>query len=329
MPELPAAPVEHPVVLMNPRSGDGKVERFDLKRRAEELGADVVMTDGSGAVDVRALALEAVARGADLLGVAGGDGTQASVAGVAAEHDLPFLVISAGTRNHFALDLGLDRDDPVACLDALRDGVELRIDLGDVNGRTFVDNTAFGVYAELVRSPQYRDDKTGTVLQMLPDLLGGGDASQLRVRVDDHVIDGPQAVLVSNGPYTTDDLAGLGRRTRLDRGRLGVVAITVAGVRQAIGLLDRAHGHGLIQRTATEVIVDADVDRLPVGVDGEAFDIDTPVRCTIAPGALRVRVPRVRPGVRMPAPALDWVRLRQLARGRRAAASGTVSPDVH
>ena len=92
-------------------------------------------------------------RGADLLGVAGGDGTQALVAQVAAEHDLPFLVISAGTRNHFALDLGLDREDPSRCLDALRDGVEARIDLGDINGRPFVNNASFGAYAEIVRQP--------------------------------------------------------------------------------------------------------------------------------------------------------------------------------
>ena len=90
----------------------------------------MVLLDGPGIVDVEALARKAVADGADLLGVAGGDGTQALVAGVAAEHDLPFLVISAGTRNHFALDLGLDREDPATCLDGLSDGVELRVDLG-------------------------------------------------------------------------------------------------------------------------------------------------------------------------------------------------------
>src|ERR1700748_209442 len=100
-----------------------------------------------------------VAGGADLLGVAGGDGTQALVADVAVEHGLPFLVISAGTRNHFALDLGLDRDDPSKCLDALIDGVELHVDLGVVNGRPFVNTVSFGAYAALVQSPEYRADK--------------------------------------------------------------------------------------------------------------------------------------------------------------------------
>ena len=120
MPEYPVPrPARHPFVIMNPKSGGGKVVRFDLKRRAEELGAEVFLLDGPGPVDVAAVARAAVADGADLLGVAGGDGTQALVAGIAAEHGLPFVVITAGTRNHFALDLGLDREDPAACLGAL------------------------------------------------------------------------------------------------------------------------------------------------------------------------------------------------------------------
>ena len=171
MPAVPAARPRRPFLIMNPRSGGGKVTRFGLQEKAEALGAEVALLQGPGTVDVAALARQAVADGADLLGVAGGDGTQALVAGIAAEHGLPFLVISAGTRNHFALDLGLDREDPAACLDALTDGEELRVDLGVIADRTFVNNASFGAYAEVVRSPAYRDDKRGTTLQMLPDLL--------------------------------------------------------------------------------------------------------------------------------------------------------------
>ncbi|MBS9373649.1 diacylglycerol/lipid kinase family protein [Rhodococcus sp. B50] len=311
-PVFPAVPVRHPFFVMNPRSGGGKVVRFDLQRKAEELGAEVVLLSGPQQLDVTELAEKAVERGADLLGVAGGDGTQALVAAVAAEHRLPFVVISAGTRNHFALDLGLDRDDPAAGLDALRDGVELRVDLGRINGRPFVNNASFGVYAEVVRSPQYRADKTATVLQMLPELLGEQGRPGLRARIDTETVDGPQAVLVSNGPYTFDDLAGLGRRTRLDSGRLGVVAISVSNARQAVGLFRRTHSRGLVQRTATEVVVDSDVSEIPVGVDGEAVMLSTPVRCTISTGALRVRVPRDRPGVRLPPPHLDYAGLRKI-----------------
>jgi diacylglycerol kinase family enzyme len=312
MTTVDALPPAHPWFVMNPRSGGGKVVRFGLKEKAEALGAEVELLDGPG-MDVQQMAQAAVARGADLLGVAGGDGTQALVAQVAASHGLPFLVVSAGTRNHFALDLGLDREDPSRCLDALRDGVEVRIDLGDINGRTFVNNASFGAYAEVVQSPEYRDDKRGTTLEALPDLLRGTRGAHLQAHVGDTVIDAPQAVLVSNDPYDASDLAGLGRRPRLDRGVLGVVAVRVDSVRQAVGLLHRAHSRGLTIAEARDVVVTADAPTIPVGIDGEAVLLETPVRCTISPGALRVRLPVDRPGARPPGATLAWAPLWELA----------------
>lgn len=309
----PARRPERPFLVMNPRSGGGKVARFGLQEKAEALGAEVALMEGPDLVDVGALARDAVARGADLLGVAGGDGTQALVAGIAAEHDVPFLVISAGTRNHFALDLGLDREDPAGCLDGLTDGLELRVDLGVVSGRTFVNNASFGAYAQVVQSPEYRDDKRGTTLEMLPDLIAGHRGARLVVRTADVSIAGPQAVLVSNGRYGTGDVAGLGRRARLDEGALGIVVISVENARQAVGLLRRRHRRGLALLTAGDVVVDADTAEIPVGIDGEAVVLPAPVRCSTLPGVLRVRVPRHRPGVRAAKPAADWARLRQLA----------------
>jgi diacylglycerol kinase family enzyme len=325
MPAIPAARPRHPFLIMNPRSGGGKVTRFGLKDKAEKLGAEVALLEGPGTVDVAALARQAVADGADLLGVAGGDGTQALVAGIAAEHHLPFLVISAGTRNHFALDLGLDREDPAACLDALTDGEELRVDLGLIGDRTFVNNASFGAYAEVVRSPAYRDDKRGTTLQMLPDLLNGHQGARLSAQAGDTRIDGLQALLVSNDPYEMGDVAGLGRRARLDTGTLGVVAVRVNSAWQAAGLARRGHGTGLTVLTAGEVIVDADTPQIPAGIDGETVMVPAPVRCTIRPQALRVVVPRERPGVPSPKAALEWPRLRRLA-SFRALPDGVPSP---
>ncbi len=313
MPAGPAARPHRPFLIMNPRSGGGKVIKFGLKDKAEALGAEVVILNGPGIVDVAALARQAVAGGADLLGVAGGDGTQALVAGIAAEHGLPFLVISAGTRNHFALDLGLDREDPAAGLDALTDGEELQVDLGTIAGRTFVNNASFGAYAEVVRSPAYRDDKRGTTLQMLPDLLNGHRGARLSAQAGDTRIDGPQALLVSNGQYELSDVAGLGRRGRLDTGALGVVGVRVDNARQAVELARGRRSNGLTVRTADEVIVNADAPEIPVGIDGETVMLATPVRCTIQPRALSVVVPRTRPGVPTPRAALEWPRLRQLA----------------
>ena len=210
MPEHPAEPPpRHPYLIMNPKSGGGKVEKFDLQRKAEDLGAEVFLMDGPELVDVAEVAREAVAQGADLLGVAGGDGTQALVAGIAAEHGLPFVVISAGTRNHFALDLGLNREDPAACLGALSDGVELQVDLGRINGQVFVNNASFGAYAEVVETPAYRGDKVNTTLNLLPDLLQGHRGARLSAQADGVEIRSPQALLVANNPYGTGDIAGL------------------------------------------------------------------------------------------------------------------------
>jgi diacylglycerol kinase family enzyme len=286
---------------MNPRSGGGKVRKFSIDTKATALGAHVQLLEGPGEVDVAALARSAVDDGADLLGVAGGDGTQALVAGIASQHDLPFLVISAGTRNHFAMDLGLDRDRPDQGLEALTDGVELSLDLGDINGRTFVNNASFGAYAEIVQSPAYRDDKTGTTLQMLPELLSGRRGPQLRVSIDGTLtVENPQAVLVSNNPYEMGDLAGMGRRARIDTGVLGVLAIRVANAGQAARLVQGRRAGAVYQGVAREVVIDADTPTIPVGIDGEAVEMATPVRCTIRPAALRVRVPRDR--LQVPAP---------------------------
>ena len=262
---------------MNPRSGGGKVGRFDLVAKAERLGAEVALLDGAEHIDVAELARAAVADGADLLGVAGGDGTQALVAGIAAEAGLPFLVISAGTRNHFAMDLGLDREHPDACLDALSDGIELEIDLGTIGGRTFVNNASFGAYADIVQSTAYRDDKRGTTLRLLPDVLSGQRGPRLVVHVDDEtVIEAPQALLVSNNPYDLSDVAGLGHRPGSTPG----VAGGRRGDRRLGGPGGRPPGRsprrGMRRLIAHEVIVDADVPEIPVGIDGESVhDADT------------------------------------------------------
>jgi diacylglycerol kinase family enzyme len=325
MPEYPAQPpARRPYLIMNPKSGDGKVVKFDLKRKAEALGAEVFLFGGSGPVDVAAIARQAVANGADLLGVAGGDGTQALVAGIAAEHGLPFVVISAGTRNHFALDLGLDREDPARCLSALADGVEVRVDLGVINGQTFVNNASFGAYAEIVETPAYRGDKMGTTLNLLPDLLQGHRGAQLAAQVDGTRIEAPQALLVANNPYGTGDLAGLSRRTRLDGGILGVVGVTVSNAAQAVDLLRGIRATGVSVLTTKQIEITANAPQIPVGVDGESILMSTPVTCTVSPGALRVWVPRERPGVPAPKPAVNWTRLRQLAGGRRAPAEVTM-----
>ncbi|MFJ9426314.1 diacylglycerol/lipid kinase family protein [Streptomyces sp. NPDC101249] len=323
--EYRTPPPERPFLLLNPRSGGGKVEKFGVREKAESLGAEVVLLDPEQHQDVEALARAAVADGADLLGVAGGDGTQALVAAVAAEHGLPFLVISAGTRNHFAMDLGLDRDDPAACLDALTDGVELRVDLGFADDRPFVNNASFGVYGAVVQSPGYRNSKVGTALELLPDLLSRERGPRLTVRAGATTFADPQAVLVSNNPYRTDDPLGFGRRERLNSGTLGVLALKVDSAVDAAELLLDPQPQGFGKLTAPEVVIEADEPTLEVGLDGEAITLRAPVRCRVVRRALRVRVPRERPGVPDLPPRMDWRRLRKLA----AAVSRTAVPARH
>ncbi|MCT9080890.1 diacylglycerol/lipid kinase family protein [Streptomyces fulvoviolaceus] len=310
-------PPRRPVLIMNPRSGGGKVGRHGLVERAEVLGARVILLDLDSNPDPAELARQAVAEGADLLGVAGGDGTQALVAGVAAEHGVPFMVLAAGTRNHFAMDLGLDRDDPESGLHALSDGVELRVDLGDVAGRPFVNTVSFGAYAELVQNPDYRDAKAVTALDQLPGLLAGEAGVKLAARVDDEPLQAPQALLVSNNPYARADPLGGGRRPRLDRGELGVIAVRIEGAAQAAELaLLGERASGITSLTSRRVAVEADEELIPVAVDGEALTLPQPVVCTVRPGALRVRVPRHRPGAPYTAPSVDWRRVVRLALDR-------------
>ncbi|MEU6522748.1 diacylglycerol kinase family protein [Streptomyces sp. NPDC046924] len=307
-----------PWILMNPRSGGGKVGRFRLAERARAAGCRVVLLDAGR--DVVELARQAVAEGADLLAVAGGDGTQALVAEVAARHDLPFIVVPAGTRNHFALDLGLDREDPATALQALTDGVELRVDLGYAADRVFVNNASFGTYASVVTDPAYRNAKTRTTLRTLPGLLTGEEALRLRARAGRTRVDGLQALLVSNNPYgRAVDAARPGRRERLDTGLLGLVCVRVGSTAEAARLVHGPRSGALVRLAAEEVVVDAGTDTLPVGIDGEHVVLPSPVVCRSAPGALRVRVPRHRPHARRGGgAAADWPRVARLALGRPA-----------
>ena len=147
--ETPGKPVpaaRHGVLIMNLKSGGGKAEKFHLVDECRARGIEpVVLQRGD---DLLQLARDAIDRGADVVGMAGGDGSQALVASIAAERGVPMVVIPAGTRNHFALDIGLDRDDVVGALDAYGEARERVIDLADVNGRIFVNNVSLGLYAD-------------------------------------------------------------------------------------------------------------------------------------------------------------------------------------
>jgi hypothetical protein len=201
-----------PVLFINPKSGGGKAAHAGLAERARQRGiAAVVLAQGQ---DLVSAVGEAAAGGADALGMAGGDGSLAVVASAAAAHELPFVCVPAGTRNHFARDVGVDRYDLVGALDAFTDGVERRIDLAEVNGRAFLNNVSLGIYGEAVRKSAYRNAKVRTILETADEVLGPGAELTAVHLVDDlgrehhHLA----IVLVSNNPYALDHPLARGTR---------------------------------------------------------------------------------------------------------------------
>lgn len=283
-------------LIINLKSGGGKAERLDLAGEARQRGIEPIVLEPGD--DLLELAESAIARGAQVIGMAGGDGSQALVATVAARRDVAHVCVPAGTRNHFALDLGLDRDDVVGALDAFTNGVERRIDLARVNDRVFVNNASLGVYAKVVQSEAYRDAKLGTWTRMLPDLLGP-DAERIDLEfaaADGTNCDDAALVLVSNNPYELTHLSGAGTRERIDTGMLGIVAARVRGTDVsklvALELVGQAGRYpGLLSWSAPEFEVRSN-GPVEIGLDGEALVLDPPLRFTSLPGALRVRLPR-------------------------------------
>jgi diacylglycerol kinase family enzyme len=290
-----------PVLILNRWSGGGKANP-QFVAEAQARGIETVMLERGD--DLEQLARDAIVRGADVLGMAGGDGSQALVAGVASEHDVPFVCIPAGTRNHFALDLGVDRDDVVGALDAFADAHERRVDLARVNGRVFVNNVSFGVYAAIVQSDEYRDAKLGTAAKMLPELLGPDyDPFDFELVGPDAIDEcDPDLILVSNNVYKLEGVGGLGTRARLDEGVLGVIVIEIhngAELAQLVSLSSAGRGSaytGWHEWTAPVLEVRSG-SPINTGIDGEAVTIDPPVRLEIQPGALRVRIAPHHPGV--------------------------------
>jgi diacylglycerol kinase family enzyme len=275
------------VLLINPRSGNGRATRAALAKHAREQGIEAVVVTPEQSL--AGLVREAVDRGADALGMAGGDGSLAVVATAALTHGLPFVCIPAGTRNHFALDLGVDRRDVVGALGAFTDGVERRIDVGMVNGRLFLNNVSLGVYADAVQHPDYRDAKLRTLLETAKaGLSSPGQLPPLRfVDPQGEGRGQPAVVLVSNNAYALQPPPVAGTRPRLDGAQLGVVVV------------DMPSGGRNPPVTAWSTPTFEVQAGAPVhaGIDGEAVDLDPLLRFEIRPAALRVRISSRHPGV--------------------------------
>jgi diacylglycerol kinase family enzyme len=259
------------VLLLNPRAGTGRTDVEELVEAARSRGIDVrILSDGE---DVAAVAR---ATEADVLGMAGGDGSLGAVAEVAVERDVPFVCVPFGTRNHFARDLGLDRKDPIAALDAFS-GRERSVDVGRVGQRLFLNNVSLGVYAQLVHRREHNRRRRELLARARALWATLSDREEVIVSVDGERIVAP-VVLVANNHYQLDVLS-LGERERLDDGLLHLYA--PAGVLRS----------SWEERTGTRFTIDAPSHRLQAAVDGEPAELETPLGLRIEPAALRVLVP--------------------------------------
>jgi diacylglycerol kinase family enzyme len=281
----PADPPRRPILFVNPRSGGGSAARAGLVELARDRGIETsVLAPGQS---LATLVGAAVADGADALGMAGGDGSLSVVAAVAAAQGLPFICVPAGTRNHFALDLGVDRHDVRGALDAFTEGAERRIDVAEVNGRVFLNNVSLGIYGEAVRRTAYRDAKLRTLAETAEGVLGPSRQVPALRLVDDT---GRQhtrlaVVLVSNNPYALDPPFG-GTRPALDSGQLGILVLDTPD--------DEPRRPGRTWSAPhLEVSAAAPVH---AGIDGEPVTLDSPLRFEIRPAVLRVRISTRHPG---------------------------------
>jgi diacylglycerol kinase family enzyme len=268
-----------------------------VRLEADRIGIRVhVLRPGD---DPAELAREAAEAGADVLGMAGGDGSLASVASVALERDLHFVVVPLGTRNHFARDLGLDPEDAEGALAAFG-GTELRVDAGFVGDRLFLNNVSLGLYASFVHDPRRKTrNRLLAFLRMVPAALGPA-----RRPLDlSFVVEGRRqhraalAVLVANNDYRLESMADLGERTRLDRGLLCAYVVEAVGRRALLGLLLRApfadveQGEGLIAWSSERFSVESPRPRIHAAIDGEPVVLDSPLEFEIRPRSLRVLLP--------------------------------------
>jgi diacylglycerol kinase family enzyme len=252
------------LLILNPRSGRGGPTAEELTAEARRAGIEVhALREGEDPGDV------ARASEADKLGIAGGDGSLAAVAEVALERDVPFVCIPFGTRNHFARDLGLDRNDPLAALQGF-DGTERRIDIGFADERPFLNNVSLGAYARLVHRRERHRRRREAFARLRAWAVLLTHREPLGITIDGDPVEA-RIVLVANNAYTID-FPTIGARERLDEGELHLY---VPGD----------------ERAGERFVVDAAAGRLEAAVDGEPAVLQTPIEFRIEPRALRVLVP--------------------------------------
>lgn len=236
-----------------------------------------------------------------VLVAAGGDGTISTAASVVAGTSTVLGVLPFGTLNHFAKDLGipLDLDEAVGII---IDGYSVAVDVGDVNGRVFINNSSLGMYPDIVRDRKRQQTRLGrgkwhslvwasiAAFRRYPFLT-------VRFDVDDRKrVAVTPLVFVGNNEYNMEGFA-IGARERIDRGRLSIYVIRKHGRASLVRLALAAVAGRLRQDrdfeafTETELVIETRHRRILVAADGEVQRMETPLHYRTRPGSLRVIVP--------------------------------------
>ncbi len=287
-------------VILNAGSGGGhdnvRVRGLtDLFARAGATADVHLARDGS---EIASLARDALARQPDMVVAGGGDGTVSSVAAVLAGSTVPLGVLPLGTLNHFAKDLGMPLEIEAA-IERIVNGRPMRVDLGEVNGRVFINNSSLGLYPDIVHDRERQRKRLG--LGKWPALVWASLTALRRfsfmsVRLS---VDGSQRprrtpfVFIGNNAYVMQGFA-IGERTAIDRGQLSLYVVHRAGrlrlmqlaLRALVGRLDQERDFEVT--LATEILVESRKKRLRVATDGEITMMVPPLRFRVRPASLVV-----------------------------------------
>lgn len=259
-------------MVINPRSGKGSPDAGELGEAARKLGIEPHVLAAGESPDKAARA-----SGAEILGMAGGDGSLAPVARVALDSGAAFVCVPFGTRNHFARDLGLDRNDPLAALEAFNGGAERRVDIGWVSDRLFLNNVSFGVYAGLVHEREHHRRRGEALARARALVQVARHRHGLHARVNGEDVRA-RVLLIGNNRYDVD-LFTLGERERLDE---GVVQLWAAA-----GWLPTSWE----EQVGASFRVEVPRGRVRAAIDGEPVVLDSPLELESVPQGLRVLVP--------------------------------------
>lgn len=271
----------NPVLIVNPHSGSGKAAKIGLVETAQGLGIETVVRQKGEKLGN--LANKAVDNGCDHLIIAGGDGSLARVAKIAIERNVPFSCVPSGTRNHFAMDLGIDRSDPLKALQTAFGGIEFKVDVGRIGKKLFLNNASFGIYADAIAETGYREHKTESLAKAAEENIGEPDA---RLSVQDpegNTHDSIGVLLASNNPYRFIGAPDFAGRARLDTGTLGVILAD----REAFGETELNHS-GIKRWSIPQITVRSMHKKVQVGIDGSLHNVKAPVDVHIDHAVLRV-----------------------------------------